>query len=385
MITRMMTMIFSSLLLLLLLASTPTAHALFIPLAQDRRPGDGATLRLWDGRPVRWDTGEVAALIETSSAARVSYRGIHLFDHPIGLAAADGHPCPRCLDALCVLADGRRVLPHRLPRFSSGDEAKTAPMRVAALDGGCGLEDMGGRVLVDDPWMYDLSPCDLQRVDVLWSDGRVYVNRDARLPLWAYILSAICVLFLVMSLGQNLGLILGDPHAATEPWYTELACIGQSGLMLALNDPYRVWAAQQDRAMLWATLAYLLLYLSRHGCALFFQTEVHTLNVITATLILVTARLYGSFETPYGTVFLVLLLTRLAHKLFEPRLTGVERLSMAADTWYAALHYHLAYRPSFFDPQAAPVYLCALAVGSLSVGAVTHGVERRAARGARRV
>lgn len=338
----------------------------------------GTRLQLWDGRVVNWATGQVASLIETSLAARFSPRGIHFYSKDDGnehvWPSDAGRPCPREAGALCTLLleeKGNRVFPHDAPPRFGYDPGRPR-------GAGCGLDGGGGRVLVADPDVYDLSPCDLADLDILWADGRLHVEPGIRLPLWAYAATGIAVLFLVISLGQNLGSILGDPAAVTHPIFTETVCLVQGVGLLLLNDPWRVWVSAHDHAMLAATLAYVTLYLCRHGFALCMQHHVHTLNVITATLVLVTSRLYCSFETPYATVFLILLSTRMAHKLFAGRMSGLERLTVAADAAYLALYYRLAYRPSFFDPQAAPVYMAALAAACLAVGALTHAVEVRA-------
>lgn len=317
------------------------AHAFYLPVSQ------GPTLRLWDGRDISWQTGQVAALTDTSYATRVSARGVHFYSHEV-FPRSKGHPCRRTPLALCRLDDGNLVLPTQA-RYSTG-HAQPHPMNRVAKHG-CSASE--GRVIVPDPKVYDLSMCDLaEGADVLWSKGMVYLDEDLKLPDWAYVLTAISVLFLVISLGQNIGRILGDREATTQPWFTEAMCLGQTALLMLLHDPMRVWVAMGDHLMLIATLAYILLYFFRHLFTLVLEGHVFTLNIITATLILVTARLYGSFETPYATVFLLLLLTRLFHKIFgAANVRSIERLIILADSLYVALHYRLAYRPSFWDPQ----------------------------------
>jgi hypothetical protein len=394
----------SMLLPLLSLSTTiiTTTHAFYIPIVagidSDNPTASGYRLYLWDGRPVRWDTGEVAALLETSSAVRISHRGIHFYDHDV-FPLSTGYACPRADHSLCVLAhDGNRLFPMRSPPTYNPSPAADIqpPMRHASAIGcdSSGEEGRwdpdGGRVVVSSPaTAYDISLCDLDNVDVIWTRGIVHVDPDVRLPLWAYVASALCVLFLVVSLGQNIGRVLGDPSATTHPWFTELLCLGQCALLLALTPPYRVWVAEHDRAMLWATAIYIALYLARHAFSLAMHHHVHTLNVVTATLVLVTARLYCSFETPYATIFLLLLLTRLAHKLcvaldhqdrhrYPRGLSAIEHLTISIDGLYTAMHARLAYHPSFFDPQVSGPYLVALCVACLAAGGLTRAVEKRA-------
>jgi hypothetical protein len=358
------------------LALAMPCDAFFAPLAQDQM---GPYLRLWDGRAVNWNTGEIAALIETSSAVRISYRGIHFYDHEV-FPKSTGYACRRTPFALCELAhDGNAVLPSAplIPRYSTGaDQAE--PVRFAAMEG-CG-EASVDRMVDDSPLVYDISACDLANIDIVWSNGRVYVDPDTRLPLWAYAASSIGVLFLVISLGQNISRVLGDPDATTQPWITEIVCVVQCLLLIIINDPWRVWVAEHDRLMLCVTIAYVVLYISRHSVALLvMEPHVYTLNVITATLMLVTSRLYCTFETPYSTIFLLLLLTRLAHKLFaKSAVTSIEKLTITADALYVGLHYRLAYHPGFFDPQMSAVYLGAIAASALAAGAISHAIEERA-------
>jgi hypothetical protein len=164
---------------------------------------------------------------------------------------------------------------------------------------------------------------------------------------------------------------MGDPHAATQPLLTEVVCLATTLLVLCLSDPWRVWVAEHDRAQAVVIPCYIGLYLCRHAFDLAMDNYVYTFNVITATLLLVTARVYLSFETPYATVFFVLLLTRFFHKLQAPAPNPIERLTMAADALVIALHYRLSYRPSFWDPQNAAVYASAIVFLCYIVGLMT--------------
>ena len=319
--------------------------ALFMPFADEEDAS-----RLWDGRSVRWDTGPIPSLLEASRAVRVSLRGIQFYDHAVS-PLSEGYPCRRVHDALCVLEDGTRILPVSGARYGPPTGQHRRPLSMDMGGGTCRV----ARVAVSEAGVYELSECDLARVDVVWADGLVYVDPNTRLPTWAYVMTAVMVLFLVMSLGQNISALLGDPDAAPQPWFTEGLCAAQCALVLAA-DPRRVWASDQDRWVLAVTLAYVAIYLLRHSFDLLLRpsdgSHVYTLNVITGTLILVTARLYGTFETPYATIFLTLLMARLAHKLLvRRRLCGVERLVVSFDSLYVAVLYQATFLPSFFDIQ----------------------------------
>jgi hypothetical protein len=339
----------------LLLALLAPCYAYYVAIDDDQFPA----ITMWNGQLVDWSTGVVAALLDTSTAVRISARGLHFYDHEI-YPLSDPIPCRRTPDALCVMPSGNLVFPENTPpRYSFGATQ-------------CGASS-AGRVIVDEPSVYDLSMCDLleAQADVIWRDGSIYVDSKLQLPDWAYIATALAVLFLVISLGQNIARIMGDEHAVTQPELTEAVCIGLVILLMLINDPMRVFVALHDRVMLVVTASYLALATARQGFQLVFEPYVYTFNVITASLMLVTARLYCSFETPYATIFLVLLLTRLFHKINARAVNAIERFAISTDCLLIALHYRLSFRPSFWDPQCAPIYATAIGVACYTAGALT--------------
>ena len=320
-------------------------------------------LTMWDGRTVDWSSGVVAALVDTSKAVRISSRGLHFYDHDVDPQSTP-IPCRRAPDCLCVMGASKAFPETSPPRYSHGSPQ-------------CGSSS-SSRVVVGDPAIYDLSMCDLvaAQADVIWRQGFIYVDGNLHLPDWAYIVTALAVLFLVISLGQNIARIMGDENAVTQPHVTEAVCFGLVILLLAISNPLRVFVAEHDRVMLAATVCYLGLHIVRQAFELAFESYVYTFNVITVSLMLVTARLYCSFETPYATIFLVLLLTRLFHKLHLPSVGAVEQFCIATDSLLIALHYRLSYRPSFWDPQAAPIYASAIVVICYTMGAFTQALHQ---------
>lgn len=339
---------------LLLLFIVPCT-AYYIAIDEDKFPA----LTTFDGRTVDWSTGAIAALLDTSVAVRISARGLHFYDHPVDPQSAP-IPCRRAPNCLCLMGPSSMAFPENSPpRYSYGSPQ-------------CGSSS-GSREVVSDPSIYDLSVCDLvvAQADVIWRDGYIYIDGALQLPEWAYIITALAVLFLVVSLGQNIARIMGDDLAVTQPHITEAVCFALCVLLLSLNDPRRVFVAQHDRLMALVTGSYLVLHVARQAFDLVFESYVYTFNVITASLMLVTARLYCSFETPYATIFLVLLLTRLCHKIHTPAIKPVERFAIVTDSILISLHYRLSYRPSFWDPQSAPVYATAIVVLCFTVGSLT--------------
>jgi len=330
-------------------------NSFYIAIDQNSAP----FLRTWDGRSVDWSTGPIAALTDTSLALRVSSRGMHFYEHdvhPVGAAVS----CRRSPTALCETDGGSLVFPEiSSPRYSYGVDR-------------CGT-DSAHRVVVANTSIYDISVCDLfqGQLDVIYWRGNLHFDYNLYLPEWAYILVALAVLYLVISLGQNIARIMGDEQAVVMPLVTELVCLGLLGLLLGLHSPMRIFVADHDRKMFWVVIGYLCVYLLRHGFDIYMEKYVYTFNVITASLIMVTARLYCSFETPYTTIFLVLLLTRLFHKLHLAKKSPVEKFTVASDSILIALHYRYSFRPSFWDPQAAPVYTAAIALVCYGVGAFT--------------
>ena len=309
-------------------------------------PEQQPTLTLHDGRSADW-AGFVGALLDTSRAVRINMRGIHFFDTPVH-SLRPGTLCLRTPLGLCELADGSVVLPLGQPRVST-----TAT-----------CEHSHGRVLT--PSYYDMSACDLvEGVDLLWADNMLYVDKHLALPLVLYVGVAVLVLGLVVSLGQNLTHLLGDPHAATYPVLTEVGCLVLVGVLLVSHDPWRVWVSERDRTMFVYTVAYILVYACRHGFELYGSVRsVYTFNMIVACLSLATARLYGSFETPYATIFLVLMLSRFFHKCISRQFV----LLLACDTVYIAYHYYWCFRPTFYDTNEAPIYLVGILFITHKVG-----------------
>lgn len=307
------------------------AYGYYVAIDPEQQP----TLTLYDGRAADW-TGFAGALLDTSQAVRINARGMHFFDAHVH-SPRPGTPCVRTPRGLCELADGSVVLPLGAPRVSTTEAC----------------ERSRGRMLT--PYYYDISACDIaEGMDVVWMDDMLYVDKHLALPTFLYVCVAVLVLGLVVSLGQNLTHLLGDPHAATYPVLTEVGCLVLVAVLLVSHDPWRVWVCGRDRTMFVYTVGYVVVYACRHGFELYGSTRsVYTFNMIVACLSLATARLYGSFETPYATVFLVLLMSRFFHKCMSKQFV----LLLACDTVYIAFHYYWCFRPTFYDTNEAPVYL----------------------------
>lgn len=333
----------------------PLAGAFFLPTA----PGDGSPwMTLVDGSTVQWNNHLTAALLDTSHGVRIGHRGLHFYDHHVHMAG-HGRRCRRAHNALCELEDGSLVMPSASPRFKAG---------LGSCEG-------WGRTLVRQN-VYDISMCDIvSGTNLIWvptNGGRLWQQHDMGLGHW-YIFTALIVLFLVLSLGQNIASILGDKDAETHPLATEILCLGQCCILTLQHNPYHVFLTTHDRMMFAVFTAYILLYLVRHCFELVQACHVFTLNVITATLVLVTARLYGSFETPYAPIFVFLLASRMWHKIIDSRGT-IERLSVAVDTLVLALYWRVGFRPSFWHSDTADIYGTALFTICFCTGIVTQPV-----------
>ena len=339
---------------MLALLLLPVAHAYYLPLDQNAAP----FLRTSDGSLVDWSSGRVAALTDTSRAVRVSSRGIHFYDHdvrPWGEAA----PCTRSATALCVTVNGSLVFPENdPPRYKTSR---------------CGIHSKG-RVLVSDD-VNDISACDVfhGQLDVLYWNNQLHFDVNNYLPDWAYVLVAIAVFYLVISLGQNIARIMGDKDAICTPVITEVICAFLLVFIPSMHHPRRIFVSHNDFDLYCVVTGYIGLYLLRHLFEQAMEVHVYTFNVITSTLLLVTARLYNSFETPYASVFLFLFLTRLFHKLNNPCRRLIDSITIALDGVLVSLHYSYCFVPSFWDPQAAPVYLAAMATVCHFIGLYTFG------------
>ena len=102
----------------------------------------GPRLATLSGTPLHWSTGQVAALIDTSHATRVSARGGLFYDHPVHPLSA-GFECERVRGALCRLRDGNLLFPT-YPRYTPDQRRRPPPMDQMA---GCGSTSEG-RVVV---------------------------------------------------------------------------------------------------------------------------------------------------------------------------------------------------------------------------------------------
>jgi hypothetical protein len=338
-----------------LILFVPLVSCYYIAINQNSAP----FLKTWDGRVVDWSTGPIAGLTDTSLALRVSSRGMHFYDHGVNPTGV-GMPCKRSAVALCEMESGSFVFPELFsPRYSYGVSR-------------CGT-DSANRVVVANRSIYDISVCDLfqGQLDVIYWRGNLHFDTNLYLPEWAYILTAFSVLYLVISLGQNIARTMGDEKAVTLPFITELVCLAQVVLIVSLHPPMRIFVADHDRDLFYVIISYVGFYLLRHLIDMYLDRHVYTFNVITGTLMFVTARLYCSFETPYTTIFLVLLLTRLFHKIHMTKQSLSMKLTTVADGLLIALHYRYSFRSSFWDPLSAPIYTAAVVVVCYVVGAIT--------------
>lgn len=347
--------------LILLLASFVGCHSYYIALD----PNSAPFLRTWDGYNVDWSSGPVAALTDTAVAVRVNSRGVHFYQHDVS-PWKTGIPCKRHRTALCETHNGSLVFPElEKPRYHYGTDH-------------CGI-DSRSRLVTNSTDVYDISQCDLAQgqLDLLYWRDQLFYSYRLYLPEWAYILTAVAVLYLVISLGQNVACIMGDQDAVTMPLLTECICLAQIILILALHCPMKIFVADHDRFMFWLVLSYILIYLIRHAFELVFERYVYTFNVITATLMFVTARLYCSFETPYSMILFILLMTRLSHKIYLHKKTRMESLTVCADAILLASHYRYSFRYAFWDIQLAPLYMVAIAVTCLIVGDITATIAHK--------
>lgn len=333
----------------------PLVNAFFLPTT----PGNGSpSMTLIDGSTVQWNNHLTAALLDTSHGVRVGHRGLHFYNHHVHMAL-HGRRCKRVHNALCELDDGSLVMPQASPRFKAG----------------LGKCDGWGRTLVMQN-VYDISMCDIASgTNLIWvhrDGGLLWLQHDMGLGHW-YIFTALIVLFLVLSLGQNIASILGDKDAETHPLATEILCLAQCCIVTLQQNPYHVFLTTHDQMMFAVFTAYVLLYVVRHCFELTQEGHVFTLNVITATLILVTARLYGSFETPYAPIFIFLLTSRMWHKIIDSR-GSIEQLTIAVDSLVLALYWRVGFRPSFWHTDSADIYGAALFTICFCTGVITQPV-----------
>jgi len=311
---------------------TGGSKATIFSLQDSWRPG----LSSGDKRLTWWGGGP-AFVLASSGAVRLNFRGVFTYGPKSIVRQLDkglgwhGIPCNVSAWALCSSEAGH-VFPATNPRMPEQQQS-------VAVDGwnDLGCSQSTGKILVS-LGAYDISACDVvdEGLDLLYTSGMVY-HRHTSMPLWEYWVTVVLPIVLVRCLSYNIqSLWLPPGETVVQTQWVPLGS-SLSLMILLLLDGDSIYITTADQIFYWSTVAYVSVYLSIHAISrlsqharnntqnpqitapkeaadktkeLHGQYEQPVFNVIIGTLQLVAMRFYTAAESPYNTVLVAMLASR---------------------------------------------------------------------------
>jgi hypothetical protein len=308
--------------------------------------------------------------LSVSSGVRITQQGFLFLSSP-AIHGPETYPCPRTLGALCAHGNytflpctdsPRTMLTDAPPPFDRFWAAETRCAKIPTL------------------YNFDVLPCDLRNgASVLWANGVVSVQYDRDLAYWPNLFVLLIMVWLIVNLGESIALILEVKGSERHHHSTVALCVALV-LIVGFNTPSELWATREDWWLYWGTIVYIGAY------ALYHLENPNTINVIVGCMVLVSARFYQTFETPYAATFLFLTATRLVQKLYGvPTLKGAlwayaRAGFMLADAGMFIALYSLAFVPAFGEVVQAHLYLEGLLFAAWCLGSFVAGFVRSKAR-----
>ena len=116
--------------------------------------------------------------------------------------------------------------------------------------------------------------------------------------------------WLIINLGESIALIFEVKGTEPRHHVTVVLCIVLLSI-IAGNTEDDFWLTYHDLILYWFTVGYICAY------AVYHIESSRTINVIVGCMMLVSARFYQTFETPYATTFLFLIATRFFQKCYS--------------------------------------------------------------------
>lgn len=269
------------------------------------------------GTGINFYEGGGAFILASNNLVRVNYRGIHTYKSA-RLNIQENHniwkvkTCNLSAFSMCNTGDG-----HIFPYFSPRIGNTSLEYCVKSL----------AKVIINNPNIYDYSSCDIldQSQDLIYTDSLLYI-RTNNIDIWKYWAMVLCCIYLIRSVSVNL---IGklESNSVYTPQYPAII-VSLTAWLIVLCDWDSYYITSNDIVFFWVSIGYVGLYLgfhAYHAYVWYMHTyyynhhnkqymEPKIFNMSTATIQLVTARLYASTETPYIPVILFLLLTRIWEK-----------------------------------------------------------------------
>lgn len=306
--------------------------------------------------------------LSVSSGVKITQRGFQFLDAPVRMRDPS-YACPRVLGALCQ--HGLNYSFFRCtqsPTTMLGDAPPPFETLWAAEAPGCNKYPS-----LDH---FDITTCDLVHgASVLWSDGEVSVRYDQDMSYWVNLVAMVIMIWLIVNLGESIALILEMKEADSHHHNTVMLSVLLLAVIISSTPPNGLWVTDHDTALYWSVVGYIGLYSLHH------LRNPNTINVIIGCMMLLTARCYQTFETPYASSFMTFISTRFVQKAYfsawgKTPLTAVRVFFLCADTAVVCMLHFFAFVPSFKEPIQAQLYLAGILFASWALGRFIAGYVR---------
>jgi len=306
--------------------------------------------------------------LSTSTGVKITQQGFYFYNTPV-IHSSETYACPRTLGALCNhTATNTIFLPCTHQPLIPVSDIPPPFDRFWRWETQCSKSPTLGSE-------YHVTLCDLQKgTALLWSEGTLSVQYEMELPYWPNLLMLFIVIWLVVNLGESIALILEVHGSSAQNHSTAFLCLALI-VTVAVYTPDGTWVTQEERALYWVVVVYIVLY------SLYHVKNTNTVNVIVGCLILVSSRMYQTHETPYVASLLFLIASRFVQKVIFSEWTKLISASpednwfmwirlcfMALDVVLFTLCYLYAFEPSVQDPLQAQLYVVGLLFPSVCMG-----------------
>ena len=299
--------------------------------------------------------------LSISSGIKINQNGFLFLESKIRMPKS--YPCRRTMGALCQYENYTFLPCTGTPRTMVTDAPKPFD-RFWTSEHRCSKYPTESS--------FDIIPCDLSGgTSILWSDGRIAVQYDQDLNSWANLFVLLIMIWLIINLGEGIALILEVKGTIPHNHNTIVLCVALLCIIIGCTDN-DLWATYNDLTLYWCTIAYV------SGYALYHIENRNTVNIIVGCMMLVAARFYQTFETPYTAVFLFLISTRFVQKCYY---SFWGKIDMQGILWYYVRYifivfdvalfvilYIFSFIPTFKEPIQAHLYLLGLLYSSVCVG-----------------
>lgn len=277
-----------------------------------------------DGHTVRWSDGEAALVLATSTAVRIHKRGIMAITQPIlewTLYNGSGWrslPCDAPVpDALCQFEGlGSRAFPFLTPPRVADGISLGSLHPIPLRDFHCGSGLGGAGVVTGNGTYNEPSLCTVldQDFDFVLYNGRLHWNEGSMLPDAVYWIICALSVYIMRCFGQLL-VNPGDDGFEPDVLYP-ISCL--VAVILVQFYTFRSeFLTEADWAVHYFFLIYSIVYIVAWTSSYLQSRRPHNYNLVSGVLQLVASRLYVSGQTPYNSVLLFILATRVCQKVKE--------------------------------------------------------------------